>query len=316
VLKSLFRRICRSVVQAMCLTLFLFFILNIGTNDPAATLAGPSATSGQIEKIRAALHLNLPFYTQWYDWLGHAVRGDLGQSFLTNEQVTAMVWRTIGVSLCIVALGLAIAIVVGGSAGVVSAVRPRSWIDRLITASSIAAVAVPTFVVGIILIEWLAIKVHVFPATGSVGFSAGVWEWFRHLILPALTLSLIPAAEIARQLRGDLIEALGSDYALAALARGIPQRRIVRKHALKNACIPVLALMGTRFAQLLGGAVIIEQVFAINGAGSLAVSSSLSGDFPVVLGVAAIFLVFVTLINLGIDVVSSYINPRARASWQ
>lgn len=306
------RRLLISVPLLLIVSFLMFVLIDLAPGDAAVSLASDNPTPEVIEAIRERLRLDDPLLVRYARWLGDAVQGDLGTSFQTSEEVTSMITDKLPVTLSIV-LVTGVATTVGGVAlGLLASLRPNGFLDRAVTAISAIAVAVPAFWLGLVLVVAFAVNRSWFPAIGYEGLEAGWWEWLRHLILPSIALGALPGAELAMQLKGSLTEALGSDYVLTARAKGLTQRSIIAKHALKNAAVPVVTVFGYRFAQLLGGTVILEQLFNMNGLGSLAVRSTIGRDLPVLLGLVFVTTAAVLLINAVVDASYGYFNPRAR----
>jgi peptide/nickel transport system permease protein len=295
-LKSLGRRLGWSIPIILIVTFLVFALLDLAPGDAATTIAGGDADPATIEAVRDRLHLNDPLLTRYSDWIGGAVRGDLQESLITDESVGEMVLESLPptVSLTAVALVLATAFALVFGAGPLLWRRP--WFERVSTAACSLSISVPSFWIALLLTSWFAIDRRWFPALGYVSFTENPWEWLRHLILPATALGLATAGELARQLRGSLQDVFDQDYALALRAKGLPHTRVVLKHGLKNAAVPVVTVLGVRIAQLLGGTVIIEQIFLV------------------VLGVVLVATLIVLVANLLVDASYGYFNPRQRAA--
>lgn len=308
----LLRRLLGAVPLLFVVSFVVFLLVGLAPGDPAARIAGENATPERIELIRRTLNLDAPLFQRYAYWLLDAVRGNFGRSLATSEPVIDLMSRRIPITLSLTTVALIVSIVLGMLGGIVAAARRNRAADRVVTVLSSLGLALPSFWVALILVVPLAIERSWFPALGYVPLSDGFWPWLRSLTLPAVTLALLPAAEMALQVRAALIETLEKDYIVAARARGLSAASITLKHALKNAAIPVVTVLGFRIAQLLGGSVIIESVFALNGLGTLAITAALASDMPVLLGLTMVTTLAVVLVNFLVDASYLYFNPRGR----
>jgi len=312
------RRILITVPLLLVISLAVFSLVLLLPGDPALTLAGGAhAKASAVEQIRRQLHLNEGFFTQYWMWLGHALRGDLGHSLFTpasvpSSNVASGIRGRFPVTLSIAVGGMVVAVLIGLPAGIVAGLRPRSWADRIVTAVSSLGVAVPDFWLAMLLVILLAIKAHLLPPLGYTPFSASPSSWFDHLLMPWLALGFGGAATVARQMRGSLIDTLDQDYMRTALAKGLSPSRIVGKHALKNAVSPVVTIVGIQFGYLLGGTFIIENIFSLPGIGAYMITAIGEKDLPVVQGVALLTAVTFVVINLVVDIIYAYLNPKVR----
>jgi peptide/nickel transport system permease protein len=313
VILNVARRVATAIAMLAIVSFLVFGLSELAPGDPAASIAGPDATPQLLEKIRHENGLDQPFLNRYARWASHAVRGDLGKSLHTSESISAIVGRALPVSMSLVGLSLlwsSILALIGGS---LCARYPGSWIDRLVSFFSAFAVGLPSFCLALILASEFAVKRRWFPASGFIGPTSSIWLWLKGMVLPVITLSGVLAAELTRQLRGSLMDALNSDYVLTARAGGIRPGKVIYKHALKNGLIPVVTVFGLRFAQLVGGTAIIETMFNFQGLGSLAVRAAIGRDGPVLLGLAVFTTLAVQVINLLIDASQRYFNPKVRA---
>ena len=285
------------------LSTFITYSLGaLSNSNPAATILGQdAATPAAVARLDQALGLDHPLVVQYWNWLTAAVHGNLGRSYFTQIPVSQSIGQRLPVDLSIAILAVLLAALIGGVAGTVAAVRRGSWLDRSITAVCSAASTLPAFVTGIILVVLFAVTVHLFPANGYVGPSAGLGPWLSHIILPGLALSLAAAADIARQLRTSLVQVLDQNYITGARVRGLPYRRILFRHALRNAAGPALVILGYDFPQILGGAVAAEVVFSLPGLGQLLLTSAQTRDIPVVQGLLLVIATFVIVVNLVVN---------------
>ena len=300
----------------------LFFIVSVLTfsftallpGDPVDLIIGDEGTEEQYEMIRERLGLNVPVVTRYLQWLGNAVQGDLGTSFFNSVDVSAAVMQRLPVTVSLAAVSAVIAMIVGLAAGIAAALNPRSWIDRLATLGATIGQAIPNFWFGILLAAFFAVQLRWFPATGFTPLSESPTEWLRSLTLPALALGLSSSAAIARQVRSAMVGVLQQGYIRAANAQGLSARRVIFKHALKNALIPVVTVLSFQITVLLGGALIVEKVFAINGLGSLAIAAVRQQDIPMIQGIVLVSVIIVVLVQLVTDLIYGFLNPKARPS--
>lgn len=312
----------RLVVQRLLALVPLLFIVSVLTfsftsllpSDPVDLILGDRGTSEQHEMLRERLGLNEPIHMRYLQWLGRAVQGDLGNSFFNSVSVTGAVMQRLPVTLSLTAMSALIAIVIGVGAGVAAALRPRSWVDRFATLGATFGQAVPNFWFGLILVAIFAVNLRWFPATGFTPLTESPWGWLRSVILPSIALGTSSSAAIARQVRSAMVGVLQQDYIRAARAQGLPATRVILKHALTNAMVPVVAVLSFQITVLLGGALIVEQVFAINGLGTLAIGAVRQQDIPMLQGLVLVMVALVVLVQLVTDVVYGLLNPKARPS--
>lgn len=309
-LKLAGRRAAMAVPMLLVVSFLIFALMDLVPGDPAARLAGENATPELVAQIRQALHLNDPLWMRYADWVGNAVRGNFGTSFSTGEPVVEMIADKFSITSSLTVVAMVFTIVLGLATGILGALRPGGLIDRTITIVATLAMAMPPFWLGMVLVISFALDRDWFPAVGYKPLSDGFGSWIGHLILPAFTLAAGPIAETSLQLKNSLIDAMRRDYILAARAKGMPPWRILTKHALKNAAVPVVTVLGLRVSQMLGGAVVIDQVFVLNGLGTLAVTSTLAGDVPVLLGLIVAMTIAVIAVNLLVDISYGYFNPK------
>jgi peptide/nickel transport system permease protein len=311
-LKGLVRRLVWAIPIVLIVTFFVFALLELAPGDAATTVAGPDADQSVVEAVRQRLNLDEPLITRYFEWITGATHGDLQTSLVTDQSVGEMVFKALPATISLTAVALVLASVFAVIFGAGPLLWRKPWFDRLSTAVCSLSISLPSFWIALLLTSWFAIDRSWFPALGYVGITENPWEWLRHLILPATALGLATAGELARQLRGALDEVFDRDYALALRAKGLTNRRIVLKHGLKNAAVPVITVLGVRIAQLLAGTVIIEQIFLIDGLGRLTVTAVLGRDVPVVLGVVLVATLIVLVANLVVDASYGYFNPKLR----
>jgi peptide/nickel transport system permease protein len=291
---------------------FVFLLLRLTPGDPAAIMAGDAASSEQIERIRAGLGLDKPLVVQFGIWLGKIASGDLGESFYYRIKVVALIGQRLEPTLALAALTILFAVLVSVPLGVLAAWRFGGWLDRFLMGFSVLGFSVPVFVLAYMLIWLVSLKLGWLPVQGYARLSEGFVPFLRHLILPALTLSVIYIALIARVTRASVLEALGEDYIRTARAKGLGELRVLVRHALANAAIPIATVIGIGIAILIGGVVVTESVYAIPGLGRLTVDAVLARDFPTVQGVILFFSVIYVGINLLIDLSYVVLDPRIR----
>jgi peptide/nickel transport system permease protein len=311
-LRLIGRRVLVAIPLVVVVTFIVFVLIDLAPGDPAVTLAGENPDPARVAYLREQLHLDDSVVARWASWFGNALHGDLGQSLQTRQSVADLIWSRLTVTVSLLVVALVIATFVALTLGVVGALRPRGIVDRGVTMWCSVGLAVPPFWVGIMLVSWFAVDRHWFPAVGYAPLAEGFGPWLERLILPGIAVSCFLAAELALQLKGALTEALGSDYVLAAEAKGLGRRPVIFKHALKNAGVPVATVAGLRIAGLIGGTATVESVFALRGIGDLAVGATLNRDVTVMLGVLLVTSVIVQIVNLVVDVSYGYFNPRVR----
>jgi peptide/nickel transport system permease protein len=313
-LRLIFQRILALVPLLFIVSVLTFSFTSLLPSDPVDLILGDTGTQEQHEMLRERLGLNQPLHVRYVQWLGRAVQGDLGSSFFNSVSVTGAVMQRLPVTLSLTAVSAVIAIVVGVSAGVAAALRPRSWIDRVATLGATVGQAVPNFWFGLILVAIFAVNLRWFPATGFTPISDSLWDWLRSVVLPSIALGTASSAAIARQVRSAMVGVLQQDYIRAARAQGLSARRVIFKHALTNAMVPVVAVLSFQITVLLGGSLIVEQVFNINGLGTLAISAVRQQDIPMIQGLVLVMVALVVTVQLTTDVVYGLLNPKARPS--
>jgi len=292
--------------------LFVFSLLYIAPGDPAAIIAGDQASPADVERIRQGLGLDRPFLVQFGTWLWRILHGDLGTSIFTNLPVASLIAQRIEPTLSLMVLTLVLTIVVAVPLGVVAAWKAGSWVDRTIMAFAVFAFSLPVFVVGYVLAYVFALQFEWLPVQGYTPLAEGFLPWLQNLILPAIALGSVYIALIARITRASMLEVLQQDYIRTARAKGLDQRSILFVHALKNAAVPIITVIGIGVALLIGGAVVTESVFAIPGLGRLTIDAILRRDYPVIQGIVLMFSFLYVLVNLMVDVTYTLVDPRIR----
>jgi len=306
------RRIVATIPVMAVVALFVFSLLYISPGDPAAVIAGDQATPADVERIRASLGLDRPYLVRFAEWAWSIMRGDLGTSIFTNLPVSTMIAQRIEPTLSLMVITLIIAICIAVPMGVIAAWKNGTWIDRLVMGFAVLGFSVPVFVVGYVLAYIFALELDWLPVQGYTPFARGVWPWLQNLILPSIALGGVYIALIARITRATMLEVLQQDYIRTARAKGVAQPGILFLHALKNAAVPIVTVIGIGVALLIGGAVVTESVFAIPGLGRLTVDAILRRDYPVIQGVILLFSFTYVLVNLVIDLLYTLFDPRIR----
>ena len=306
------RRILATIPVMLFVALFVFSLLYIAPGDPAAIIAGDQASPADVERIRINLGLDRPYLIRFGTWLWDVLRGDLGQSIFTNLPVARLIGQRLEATLSLMVLTLLLSVSLAVPMGVIAAWNQGRWPDRVIMLSAVFGFSIPVFVVGYVLAYVFALQLEWLPVQGYTPLRDGVWEWLRHLILPSVALGGVYIALIARITRATMLEVLGQDYVRTAKAKGVGSRSVLFLHALKNAAVPIVTVIGLGVALLIGGAVVTESVFAIPGLGRLVVESILRRDYPVIQGVVLLFSFVYVLVNLGVDLLYGLFDPRIR----
>jgi peptide/nickel transport system permease protein len=299
----------------LIITFLVYALVLLVPGDPARTLAGGlHADPAEVARIRHQLHFDQPLLAQYWRWLTNALHGDLGQSLFQHESVAHGIATRLPVTLSLALGGFAVSIIIGLPLGILAGTRPGTVADRSATVGSSVGIAMPDFFVAIILVVIFAVKLHWLPDIGYVKFTTSPWQWARHLVLPWIALGLGGAATLARQVRGSLIDTLDQDYVRTARAMGIGERRVIWQLALKNALTPAMTILGIQFAYLLGGTVIIEQIFSIQGLGAFVLGAIDTKDVPIVQGVVLFIAIVFVIVNLFVDIMYGVLNPKVRVS--
>lgn len=310
--RAVVRRVLALIPLLLVVSFVVYSLLLLTPGDPAITLAGDDPTPEQIEEIRTQLGLDDPIVVQYGRWASDAVRGDLGTSLYSSASVTDAIWSRLPVTLALTGAAILFSLIVAVPLGLLAARHPGGVADRLSTGVATVGIALPSFWVGMVLIVLFALRFGWFPPVGYVNFGDDPLGWAHHIVLPAVALGTAAAAESTRQLRGAMLDVLDSDYVRTARSKGMRERKVLYKHALKNAGSPVLTVIGLQVTFLLGGSVIVEQMFAIPGLGSLAVTAVLARDIPMIQGVVLVAVVVSVGINLLVDLAYAWLNPKVR----
>lgn len=311
-LSFLARRLLATLPVLLIVSVLVFALLRLTPGDPAAVLAGDAATNEQIAQIRSGLGLDRSIPEQFAIWFGRMLSGDLGQSFYYKTTVTSLIGQRLEPTLSLAAITIVLAVLVAVPLGVLAAWRFGGWLDRGLMAFSVLGFSVPVFVLAYVLIWAVSLKLGWLPVQGYRRLADGAGPWLAHLVLPALTLSLIYIALIARVTRASVLETLGEDYIRTARAKGLPEAAVLVRHALANAAVPIATVIGIGIALLIGGVVVTESVYAIPGLGRLTVDAVLARDFPTIQGVILLFSFVYVLVNLLVDLSYVFFDPRIR----
>jgi peptide/nickel transport system permease protein len=308
------RRLAYFVAVLCLVTMVTFAVALLLPGDPALAYIGEAnmRNKAMYETMRAELGLDQPIPVQYAKWLWRALQGDLGRSIRTREPALEGLMARFPVTLHLTAMAMLVALLIAIPVGIVSAVRPNSKADKVGTALAMSGVAVPDFWLGIMLIYVFAVWLRVLPPSGYAPLAQGIWPSVQSMALPALALGMALSALVMRQLRSALIEVLQQEFVMVARAKGLPETRVVLRHALKNALIPVVTVLGLQTGRLFGGAVVVETIFALPGLGRLAADSIFFRDFPMLQGVVLILALAVLMANLCTDLLYAFLDPRIR----
>lgn len=312
--KQIIRRLIALVPVLAVVGVLVFLLVHVAPGDPAAVMAGNEATPERIAQLRQDMGLDRPVWEQFVSWVSAVLRGDLGESLFLNQSVSESLVQRMEPTGLLTLYALLFSIAIGLPAGIVAALKRNSWIDRLTMMTALGGVCIPSFWLGILLILSFAVWLRVLPAAGYVSFMQDPLENFRYLLMPAFSLGLQSAALLARVVRSSMLEVLQEDYVRTAKAKGLRDRVVLVRHALPNAMIPALTVIGNSMGTLLGGAVVTEQVFNTPGIGRLIVVSVMRRDFPVIQGAVLAIAVVYVLVNLAVDIAYAFADPRIRES--
>ncbi len=306
------RRILATIPVMGVVAIFVFSLLYFSPGDPAAIIAGDIATADDIARIRQALGLDQPFHIRFGTWLWAILHGDLGSSIFSNLPVSTLIGQRLEATISLSITTLVFAVIVAVPLGVVAAWKAGGWIDRAVMALAVFGFSVPVFVLGYLLIFGFALQLDWLPVQGFVSIREGFWPFLRQLILPSVALGTVYIALIARMTRASMLEVLSQDYIRTASAKGLRTDRILLVHALRNAAVPIITVIGIGVALLIGGVVVTESVFAIPGLGRMTVDAILRRDYPIIQGVILMFSFVYVIINLLVDLSYTLFDPRIR----
>ena len=315
--RFLIRRIALGLLVLWLITVAVFALFFIAPNDVARTLAGRQATPETVALISHRLGLDQPVWKQYLDFLGNALHGDLGYDYYHQQPVTQIIAAALPITLSVVVGGAIIWLVLGVTNGVISAVRPRSFVDRSLTATSLFFYSMPTFLLGLLLLYFLYFRltlagVSIFPPGGYIPLSEDPGQWFMHMVLPWLTLALVSAATYTRLTRASMLDVLGEDYVRTARSKGINENRVVTRHALRAAMTPIVTQFGIDVGALLGGVIVTETVFSLPGLGKTAIDAINQQDLPVIIGIVLFASAAVVVANILVDILYAVLDPRVR----
>ena len=306
------RRVLSSIPVLLVVAVITFGILHLTPGDPAEVIAGPDARQEDVEAIRTRLGLDRSPIVQFGQWMSSLARGDLGVSAFSGQRVTSLIAERIGPTVSIALLAALLAISVGIPLGVLAAWKANTWIDRTVMIFAVLGLSLPVFFLGFVIMWVVGIKFHLLPVAGYSRLGDGFGEYLKYLVLPSLTASLTFMALITRMTRASTLEVLGEDYIRTARAKGLQERLVLFRHALRNAALPILTVVGFGLAFLVSGLVVVESVFAVPGLGRLLVDAIRQRDYSIIQGVVLTVSAFYVLVNLTVDLLYTYVDPRVR----
>ena len=307
------RRLLYGVLLLFVIITLAYLLLYAAAGNVGRTILGPTATQATVALKDQQLGLNSPLISRYFSWLGHALTGNFGSSWFTNQPVTTAIFARMQVTLTLVFGAVIVSAVLSAVLGVWAALRGR-WVDRSVQVFTVLGFAIPGFIIAVFLVRYLALGTHWFKPTGYVPLATSFTGWIRTVTLPIIALSIGLIAGVAQQVRSSVMDALRQDWVRTLRSRGIPERSVLFRHVLRNAGGPALSVLALSFVGLLGGAVIIEEVFGIPGLGQIAVLATSEGDVPLVMGLVVAIGVIVIVVNLVIDLLQGFLNPKARIS--
>jgi len=306
------RRVLATIPVMLIVAVLVFLMLRLTPSDPAAIIAGDNANTEQVADIRRRLGLDQPILTQFVIWLGKTLQGDFGESFFFKKQVAELISDRLEPTLSLACLTIVLAIAIAIPLGVLAAYRHGGWLDRAVMGFSVLGFSVPVFVIGYVLIYIFAIELNWLPVQGYQRLAQGVGGWLQRLILPSITLAVVFVALIARITRTSVLEVMNEDYIRTARAKGQTEPKVLIRHALANAAVPIVTVIGFGVALLIGGVVVTESVYTIPGLGRLTVDAVLARDYPTIQAVILLFSLAYVLINLAVDLAYTFLDPRIR----
>ncbi|BCW58645.1 ABC transporter permease [Arthrobacter sp. StoSoilB20] len=311
--KFILQRLLAGILTIGSLCVLTFFLLNLRASDAARNILGQNASQELVDRKTQQLGLDRPLTTQFLEWASGAVQGNLGRSWFTGQSVTEALLTRLPVTLTLTIGAVLLSAVVAVCLGAASA-RQRGPLDRFIQIASVTVAAVPGFLMALALVLMFALSLRWFPATGYTRPDVSFPGWLSTITLPVLALSIAATASVAQQIRGSMIDAMRLDYVRTLRARGLPEGRVMFGHVLRNAAAPALSVLGLQFIVLFGGAVVVEQVFSLPGLGQSAIAATAQGDIPIVMGLVILTAIVVFLVNLAIDLLQGWLNPKMRQS--
>ena len=309
-MRYLLQRLFTTIIVVFGITFVVFMIIQLVPGDPARVVLGVAASEENVEALRERLGLNEPIWQQYLTWLGGLLQGDLGDSLVTGQSVTEQILQRLPATLTLAAAGLIVGLFIGLPAGILSAIKPHTPLDITASILSQIGVSIPDFWLGILLVLLFSLTLGWFPSQGYTPFSEDPVDWFMHLILPALTVGIICGAIQTRFNRSAMLEVLHQDYVRTARAKGLTEAIVINKHALRNALIPIITILGLQLTALLSAVVVVEVVFSWPGLGRLTLDAVLDRDYPLLQGAVFTIATVLAFVNLGTDLLYAFIDPR------
>jgi peptide/nickel transport system permease protein len=311
------RRIVLGVIVLWVITVVVFVMFFVAPSNVASLIAGRQATPETIALVEHRLGLDRPVLDQYGSYTWNLLHGDVGYSFYNSTSVRSLVWERVPVTFSLVLGAAVLWLVIGVTSGVLAATRPRSATDRAVNAAALVFYSIPAFLLGLIFLYFLFFRLHlagisIFPGSGYVPLTKDPLQWAQHLVLPWFTIALVTAAWYSRLTRSSMLDVLGEDYIRTARAKGLAERRVVYRHGLRSALTPVVTQFGIDFGTLLGGVIIVENVFGLPGLGQLAVQSVTTQDLPVIIGTVVLASAFIVVVNILVDICYAILDPRVR----
>ena len=315
--RFLVRRILLGLVVLWVIATVVFVMFFVAPSNVARLIAGRQATPETVALVKHRLGLDRPILDQYGSYMWNLLHGDVGYSFYNSTSVRSLIWERVPVTLSLAVGAAVLWLLIGVSSGVLAATRPRSVADRIVTVTALVFYSMPAFLLGLIFLYFLFFRLHLagidfFPGSGYVPLTESPLEWARHLLLPWFTIALVTAALYSRLTRGSMLDVLGEDYIRTARAKGLRERRVVYRHGLRSAVTPVVTQFGIDLGTLLGGVIIVENIFGLPGLGQLAVQSVTSQDLPVIIGTVVLAAAFIVAANIAVDVCYAVLDPRVR----
>lgn len=307
----LFKRLISGVLLLFAISSLSFFMIYASSTSIAVSILGEGATPDQIKQKSHELGLDQPILTRFFKWLGQALQGNFGTSWTNNDSVISEIMRRLPVTLSLVLIAIAIAAILATTLGVLAAIK-GGVVDRIVQLLAVAGFAIPGFIIAIILVTFLAVKAHIFPATGWVAFSENPANWAKSITLPIISLVVATMTSSAQQIRSAVKSVLERDFIRTLTSRGISRREIIIKHVLRAAAPAGLTVLSLQFVGMLGGTVIVEKIFALPGMGDLVINATASGDTPLVMGIVVYTVIIVIVVNLAVDLINGWLNPKVR----
>jgi len=307
-----FRRLLSAIPVLFIVSLISFGLMRLIPGDPAASIAGPSATPAQIDQLRRDLGLDEPLLMQLLHYYQGLLQGDFGKSLLLGKGVLAATLERLPVTIGLSLYALVLTLLIGVTSGIIAALRQNTWVDQVAMMIAMLGISIPNFFLGLLMIIFFAVQLGWLPSGGYVPFSQDPLGWLRSTTMPAISLALLQAGLLARITRSGMLEVLRQDYVRTARAKGLPERQVILKHALANALIPIVTVVGIIISLLLSGAVVTEALFSLPGMGQLLTQAVLSRDYPMVQGGLLLVTTFLVVVNILVDILYALIDPRVR----